>query len=356
MTSDTTPSASHTRSTPAAGTTAATETGSLPGDGPNSSPAPPPAPRHRAVRIGVGPGQVRRRVQPTGWRMSGTSASSQSQTQAQAQAQRDRWDKTQVVATCMYAAATLLIFVGTLLVARSAQQFSANQQNTNLQVAQNQQQESELQTYLDHMTELLLTQHLATSQPGDVVREVARARTLTVLQQLDGKRKGLVVTFLEEAHLIWTPQVTVGAGGMQISPGNPVIDLSGADLRGANLRGVFLRGAALRQANLAGADLREANVSAADLRVANLTGTDLTDAVLSAADLRVATLRGTNLANADLAGTNLSLADLTGADLTGADLSNADLSGATVTTKQIAQASSLRGAVMPNGSKQSRAP
>lgn len=82
------------------------------------------------------------------------------------------------------------------MAARSAQQLSANQQATSLRVPQNQQQEDERQTYLDRMSDLLLSQHLATSQPGDVVREVARVRALTVLRQLDGKRKGPVVGFL----------------------------------------------------------------------------------------------------------------------------------------------------------------
>ena len=44
------------------------------------------------------------------------------------------------------------------------------------------------------------------------------------------------------------------------------IDLSGADLRGANLRWADLRGANLRWADLRGADLSGANLSRADLR------------------------------------------------------------------------------------------
>ena len=49
-------------------------------------------------------------------------------------------------------------------------------------------------------------------------------------------------------------------------------DLSGANLRYANLRGADLSGANLRYANLSGANLRDANLSGADLSGANLRG------------------------------------------------------------------------------------
>lgn len=51
-----------------------------------------------------------------------------------------------------------------------------------------------------------------------------------------------------------------------------------------------------------------------------------------------------NLGKRDLAGAHLS-----GADLRAADLSGADLTGATVTDEQLAQARSLQGATMPDG-------
>src|SRR5215212_5688834 len=59
-------------------------------------------------------------------------------------------------------------------------------------------QDDALQAYLDHMTELLTdkVQPLHETPPGNRLRTVARARTLTVLQRLDGGRKGRVVQFL----------------------------------------------------------------------------------------------------------------------------------------------------------------
>jgi pentapeptide repeat protein len=79
------------------------------------------------------------------------------------------------------------------------------------------------------------------------------------------------------------------------------VDLTRADLRGANLSGAILR------AFRGGADLREANLSKANL----------SEAVLRGADLRRANLSGVNLSRADLMSTTLVETDLTGADLTG---------------------------------------
>ena len=67
--------------------------------------------------------------------------------------------------------------------------------------------------------------------------------------------------------------------------GGEKANLSGADLRGAdlyraNLRGASLRGASLRRANLSGADLRGADLREADLRGANLICADLNGAYL----------------------------------------------------------------------------
>ncbi|GEO82003.1 hypothetical protein ROR02_21340 [Pararhodospirillum oryzae] len=97
-------------------------------------------------------------------------------------------------------------------------------------------------------------------------------------------------------------------------------DLSGADLRGANLVG----------ADLSGADLRVANLLGADLSLANLNQANLSDAYLSGVYLFNA-----NLSEADLSGTNLNWADLSKADLSKADLSKADLSGANLSEAKV---------------------
>lgn len=71
----------------------------------------------------------------------------------------------------------------------------------------------------------------------------------------------------------------------QLRSGVWIVNLGGADLRGAGLQRVNLRGA-----NLVDADLRGANLRGADLRGADLRGADLTEAYLVGANLREATI------------------------------------------------------------------
>ena len=129
-------------------------------------------------------------------------------------------------------------------------------------------------------------------------------------------------------------------------------DLSKADLRRADLREAYLHGANLREADLHGADLREAELNGADLSKANLTGADLRRADLSKADLHGADLRGANLSKAalreaDLYGADLREADLSKADLWGSDLHGADLTGANLTGANLTGAN-LTGADLSN--------
>ena len=117
----------------------------------------------------------------------------------------------------------------------------------------------------------------------------------------------------------------------------------------------------LDKARLGRADLREAWLSEVNLERVDLSGVVLSGATLFwvnliRADLRGADLRGARLHEADLEGADLEGADLEWADLKGANLSKANLecanlSGANVTDEQLAQAKSLKGATMPDGTK-----
>ncbi len=113
----------------------------------------------------------------------------------------------------------------------------------------------------------------------------------------------------------------------------PQVNISGADLRHADLMG-----AVMRRANLAGcylnpchlyhADLREADVSNARFNGANMRGADLRGADLTGADLDRAILSDANLAGANLTNANLQRTSLVGANLSGANLTGANFSGA----------------------------
>ena len=79
----------------------------------------------------------------------------------------------------------------------------------------------------------------------------------------------------------------------------------------------------------------------------------------SGARLTGADLRGIDLSRADLSEANLTRADLSEAklhrvDLYEADLSEANLAGASVTIEQLAEARSLHGTILPDGSRARR--
>jgi uncharacterized protein YjbI with pentapeptide repeats len=181
-------------------------------------------------------------------------------------------------------------------------------------------QQDALPAYLDQMVRLLndRDRSLRHSEGGEEVSILAKGSTLRVLPKLDGEGKARVLQFLYETELIIKDR--------------SVIDLLGADLRGANLRA----------ANLVGAHLR-----GADLSSANLVGADLRGADLSGANLREAKLHWADLMSAKLSGAYLGRTDLSLADLSGADLSKVKELG----VGQLVQAYSLEGAIMPDGSK-----
>lgn len=104
------------------------------------------------------------------------------------------------------------------------------------------------------------------------------------------------------------------------------VDLSGANLRNADLEDVWLVGANLSDADLSGANLRNANFSAACLNGANLSGANLNLAYLyqtflEEADLSKANLIRTNLNEAVLSKCNFSATIFEETGLLNVDLS-----------------------------------
>jgi uncharacterized protein YjbI with pentapeptide repeats len=192
---------------------------------------------------------------------------------------------------------------------------------------------------------LILDKGLRRSEKDAEIRDVARARTLAVLRSLDGNRKEQVVRFLSEAELIVGKVEKEESGEGQAI--DAVIDLSDANLGFANLSGANLSHADLYGANLIGANLGFADLSGANLSHADLIGANLGFADLSRADLSDANLGGARLYGADLSDADLSHADLGAARLYGANLRNAE----GWTNEQLAQAFSLLGATLPDGTK-----
>jgi uncharacterized protein YjbI with pentapeptide repeats len=225
----------------------------------------------------------------------------------------------------------------------NAQQ-SLQQQQHDTRQALDQQQQSTLETYLDRMSDLLFTDKLAESKQGDEVRSVARARTLAALQNLNATRKGILLQFLYQSGLIKNPQPGVKAQ-------NPIVDMSSANLEGVDLSHVELKGANLDTVNLNGANLNNAGLGNSNLINSNLIYANLNSIVLGGANLSHTDMTGSDLRGAYLVGADLEHAELVETNLGDAILDGADLRGATVTPRQLNQAFSLHGTIMPNGSK-----
>ena len=181
---------------------------------------------------------------------------------------------------------------------------------TDRQLAIDRQRQTLLEGYLDKMTTLLLDKelgsataeedededNLAPTRSLEVVRDLARTRTLIAVGNLDGVRKAQVIQFLYESELLYgatrEPIVNLSLADLSemqmayaelnlinLSRVNlAYADLSWARLKGANLYNTTLREANLRGINLERANLREARLVGTDLRFSNLIGANLADA------------------------------------------------------------------------------
>jgi len=256
--------------------------------------------------------------------------------------------------------------------ARQAQKIEDHRAAADQEIAKQRARDESLEAYLDQMSHLLLEKHLRSSKEDSVVRTLARARTATVLQRLDGPRNRNVIRFLNEAQLIGQGESSIhllAEADLQ-GAGLHRVDLSAADLSGANLSGANLTSANLIDTDLSGANLEHANLSWAglddttnlkhtELAYAELRGADLYRVNLSRAgggswlkevDLQDAFLQGADLHGAYLISADLQDAWLNGADLHGAIVEDTDLSGAYgVTQEQLASCKSLRSSTMPDG-------
>jgi uncharacterized protein YjbI with pentapeptide repeats len=119
------------------------------------------------------------------------------------------------------------------------------------------------------------------------------------------------------------------------------VNLTGADLIVANLSRAYLIDINLTGADLTGATLSNANLTGSNLSDANLTAARLSRAILLAANLSATNLRGADLSGADLSGANLSAANLRGAKLSGATLFAAKLSAAKLSDADLHDAKNL---------------
>ncbi|WP_019498812.1 pentapeptide repeat-containing protein [Pseudanabaena sp. PCC 6802] len=162
-------------------------------------------------------------------------------------------------------------------------------------VQDNARQES-LNRYFDTMTALLFDRKLRTAKDNDEVRVIAHAKTITTLQSLDSKRKGLLLLFLQEAKLIERDNTVISLTNADLSYTN----LSSMNFYRSNLSGTNLNGADLSNTNLSGANLSSVNLSEANLSGANLGNANLSNANLDSVNFSNANLNNVNLSNVNL--------------------------------------------------------
>ena len=103
------------------------------------------------------------------------------------------------------------------------------------------------------------------------------------------------------------------------------VSLYGQDLQNIYLSHMDLTGADLRKANLSGANFISAKLDQAYLNRSDLTGAFFNDASLRFANFSDANLRGARLRRSDLFNASLSGCDVLDADFTGANLSRTNL-------------------------------
>jgi len=73
-----------------------------------------------------------------------------------------------------------------------------------------------LRDYLDRMTDLIISGKLTSRSKSSDARIIARARTLTVLDDLSPEQKGYVLRFLKESNLITNPNPIIDMKGMRL--------------------------------------------------------------------------------------------------------------------------------------------
>lgn len=235
-----------------------------------------------------------------------------------------------------------VLAIGALLFNRaervSDRKIARARDKTERAIATNKAQEALLQSYLDHMTKLVIDKGLNTTPPRPEVEAIAKARTITILQRLDRTRRDSLLTLLAELRLT----------ELLAEANLPEANLTGADLSRANLTRANLTRARLNEANLTGADLTKANLTEAYLTRANLTRANLNEANLTGAYLIGTDLTEAYLIGADLTGADLTRANLSGANLSGADLTFANLTKAQIQISQLNDTKSHQETIMPD--------
>jgi hypothetical protein len=145
---------------------------------------------------------------------------------------------------------------------------------------------------------------------------IARALTLAVLDELDGKRKGKVISYLADSKLIIE---------------DPTLkSKSEINLEHANLKDIVLQGVVMPFVKINNADMTNARLDNVDLSNSDLADSDLSEATLKNVKLIEAKVYRVNFTKTNLTGVNFSNTDLNNSNFYNATLDNITFSSFTI--------------------------
>ncbi len=180
----------------------------------------------------------------------------------------------------------LQLLIVPLMLLVGAVYLNAASERKDEEIAEERKQQEIFKDYLSKMQNLIIQQAkiYGTPRNGKLLKEykpMARALTLAVLDELDGKRKGKVITYLSESGFI--------------NIDDPIIDLTKANLNKIVLKGVYLL-----EVNLSGAYMIEAKLTDVKFANANLGGSNFSEATLKNITFLEASLNDSNFYDATL--------------------------------------------------------
>jgi hypothetical protein len=145
---------------------------------------------------------------------------------------------------------------------------------------------------------------------------IARALTLAVLDELDGKRKGKVISYLADSKLI--------------IEGPTLKSKSEINLEHANLKYIVLQDVVMPFVKINNADMTNARLDNVDLSNSDLADSDLSEATLKDVKLIEAKVYRVNFTKTNLTGVNFSNTDLNNSNFYNATLDNITFSSFTI--------------------------
>jgi hypothetical protein len=145
---------------------------------------------------------------------------------------------------------------------------------------------------------------------------IAKALTFAVLDELDGKRKGKVISYLADSKLIIE---------------DPTLkSKSEINLEHANLKDIVLQGVVMPFVKINNADMTNARLDNVDLSNSDLADSDLSEATLKNVKLIEAKVYRVNFTKTNLTGVNFSNTDLNNSNFYNATLDNITFSSFTI--------------------------